>query len=274
MPPVIIGHRGARARFPENTIEGIRAAARLGVRQFEIDVAMTRDGVVVLSHDPWLNPAITRAADGAWLRGRGPRFVALDHASLGGLDVGRIRPGSAYARGFPHQAPNDGACIPTLTDVLAISPNLSWTIEIKTSPSRPRLTHSPEVIAAAIVEVADEAGATERTTVQSFDWRAPAYLQRVRPDVSVAWLTTRSTRAWRGGQAALPGSIAARGGGTWSPRSIELTQRALDAAHRLGLRVVPWTVNDRIAAVRLAVWGVDGIITDDPVAMAAWLDRE
>src|SRR5471030_2167523 len=113
-PLDIQGHRGARALFPENTLEGFLAAAALGVAAFELDVAMTADGVVVVSHDPALNPDITRDASGAWLSNRGPAIWSMTHSELGKYDVGRIRFGSRSWFQFPNQIPNDGACIPTL----------------------------------------------------------------------------------------------------------------------------------------------------------------
>ncbi len=92
-----------------------------------------------------------------------------------------------------------------------------------------------------------------------------------RPELAYAWLTTRKTRGWRGGQARLPASVAAEGGGTWAPRHDELTPGLLARAKALGLRVVPWTVNAPDDIARFARWGVDGIITDDPVVAQAVL---
>src|SRR4051812_24085001 len=108
------GHRGARGLFPENTLEGFVAAAALGFHSFEIDIAVTRDGVPVLHHDPHLNPDTARTPDGAWLPERGPLIRDLNLAGLAAYDVGRIRPGSAYAALYPTQRPIDGARIPTL----------------------------------------------------------------------------------------------------------------------------------------------------------------
>src|SRR5476649_1321962 len=93
-PLDIQGHRGARALFPENTLEGFLAAYALGVKAFELDVGLTADGVVVVSHDPALNPDITRDALGAWLHEGGPAIRSLTRAQLCTFDVGRIRPES------------------------------------------------------------------------------------------------------------------------------------------------------------------------------------
>src|SRR3984957_4158987 len=113
----IQGHRGPRSLFPEITLEGFLAASSLGVEAFELDVGMTADGVVVVSHDPALNPDLTRDASGAWLTGRGPTIRTLTHAERRRYDVGRIRPGSRTSALFPDQVAHDGARIPTLAAV-------------------------------------------------------------------------------------------------------------------------------------------------------------
>ncbi len=269
--PDLIGHRGARSLFPENTLEGFRSAIAAGLLQFEIDVAMTLDGIPVLSHDPCLSPDLTRDARGAWLAVAGPAIHHMRAAELATFDVGRLRPDSRTARRFPLQVPADGARIPCLEDALRLDSRVRWTIEIKTSPNRPWLTAAPEAVAEAVAAAADRAGAAGRIIVQSFDWRGPRHLRRLRPELAYAWLTTRSTRAWRGGQARLPETVAAEGGGTWSPQWRDLTPRLLARAQDAGLRVVPWTVNQAGDIARLAGWGVDGIITDDPLAARAVL---
>ena len=267
----LIGHRGARALYPENTITGFDSAIAAGVRSFEVDVALTADGVAVLSHDPCLSPDLTRDASGRWLAAPGPPLHRLTFTELQRFDVGRVRPASRTARRFPRQRPADGARIPALEEALLLHPLVRWTIEIKTFANRAGLTARPEAVAEAVAEVVDRAGAARRVVVQSFDWRGPRHLRRLRPDLAYAWLTTRSTRAWRGGQAALPGSVLAEGGGTWSPHHSELTRPLLERAHRAGLRVVPWTVNRPDTVARLTAWGVDGLITDDPLVARAAL---
>ena len=232
---------------------------------------MTRDGVPVLSHDPCLSPDLTRDAYGRWLRASSPAIHHLSFADLMAFDVGRLRPGSRTWRRFPRQEPVDGATMPSLEAVLRLDPAVHWTIEVKTSPSRPWLTAPPEAVVEAVAAVADRMGAAARITVQSFDWRGPRHLRRLRPELDYAWLTTCSTRAWRGGQRRLPDTVVAEGGGTWSPHWRELTPLLVKRAHAAGLRVVPWTVNKPADIVRLAGWGVDGIITDDPLVAHAAL---
>jgi glycerophosphoryl diester phosphodiesterase len=267
----IQGHRGARGLFPENTLEGFRAAAALGVEAFELDVGMTADGVVVVSHDPALNPDITRDGAGAWLERHGPLIHRLGHKALSRYDVGRLRPGSPTDALFPDQRPCDGARIPTLAAVLAALPQARFTIEVKTDPRHPGWTAPPDVLAEATLAVVDAGGAAGRVTLESFDWRVTRHVRRIRPDIRLAWLTraetVRDAALWWDGSGAggsVPECVAAEGGPVWAPDHAGLTQRQVAEAHALGLRVMPWTVNRPADIDRLIAWGVDALISDRP----------
>ena len=275
----IFGHRGARGLFPENTIEGFTATAALGVTHLELDVAVTRDGVAVVSHDPALNPDLTRGPDAEWLSGPGPLLRDVTWRDLHRFDVGRIRPGSRTAAHFPDQAPRDGARIPRLQDVLALGPGLSFVVELKLYPAHPDWTVSAERMVGIVLAASDAAGASSRCTFQSFDWRAPRLIRDRRPELRLAWLTRPETMRdaavwWERPAPAdadqVPDMVAQEGGGIWSPEYADLTRAEVDRAHTLGLRVVPWTVNQVAAMRRLESWGVDGLITDRPdLALAA-----
>src|SRR5690242_222283 len=106
------GHRGARGLFPENTLAGFAATLAIGVDRIELDVGMTADDVVVVTHDPRLNSDITRTRDGGWLAPPTPTIRSLRAAQLRDYDVGRIRPDSPYAASYLDQEPRDGAGIP------------------------------------------------------------------------------------------------------------------------------------------------------------------
>ena len=114
------GHRGARGLAPENTLAGFELALRLGVTTLEMDLAVTRDEVVVLHHDRRLNPDVTRDSSGCWLAGPGLLIRDLTFDELQAFDVGRIDPACAYSRQFPRQKPVDGARIPRLRDLFAV----------------------------------------------------------------------------------------------------------------------------------------------------------
>lgn len=276
------GHRGARGLFPENTVEGIDAALALGIDGVEIDVALTADGIPVLSHDPALPADIARGPDGRWGGGIGTLLHHLRADDLARFDVGRLRPGSATALRFPEQLPIDGAIIPRLDTVLALGARC--VIELKTFPDRPEVTASPVAIAEAVAASVDRAKAGARVCIESFDWRGPRYLRRTRPDLAFAWLTRaeteRAARLWWDGPTpedfggSVPRAVAAEGGGgtrcvTWAPEHVTLTPTRVAEAHALGLRVLAWTVNEPADIARLISWGVDGLITDRPdIALA------
>lgn len=285
------GHRGARGLAPENTLEGFAVALSLGVTTLEMDTGVTADGVVVVMHDPTLNPDITRGPDGAWLSPPGPAVRSLTLAELQRHDVGRIRPGTRYAATFPDQVPADGARVPTLEAVLALaasaSPTVRFNIETKVFPTRPELTVTPEAMAEAVAAVIDRAGITGRAVVQSFDWRSLAWLRDNRPSLARSYLTSQSggydtvssrgglPSPWLGGLDAeahgnsAPRLVVAAGGTIWSPNFRDLTEERVAEARRLGLTVLPWTVNDAPTMERLIGWGVDGIITDRPDILRA-----
>lgn len=278
------GHRGARGLFPENTLEGFRAAIALGVTSIELDVAVTRDGVAVVLHDPALDPDLTRGPDGVWLEGDGPVLAALDHAALGAFDVGRIRPGSALAAAFPDQAPMDGARVPNLAEVLALALRHGVTVdaELKTDPRAPQLTVPPEIMADLVVAAAEAAGALGLLRVRSFDWRGLRHLRRTRPEVPLAWLTDAETEAdpalwWHAPDdpavdRSTPANVAAAAHAPdrpdwtpiWAPDHRGLTAWRIGEAHALGLRVIPWTVNAPEDMAHLLSLGVDGLCTDRP----------
>ena len=289
------GHRGARGLAPENTLEGFSRALSIGVATLEMDVGMTAEGVIVVSHDPVLNPDITRRPDGTWLDVPGPAIRAMTLAELQAYDVGRIRPGTRYAALYPEQVPADGARIPTLSEVLRrageASPTVRFNIETKLFPDRPGLTAPPDEMARALADVIAAAGMTARAVVQSFDWRTLAWLRDNRPEVARSYLTSQSggydtvssrngrPSLWLGGLDAAshgtsaPRLVAAAGGRVWSPNHRDLTEERIAEARTLGLAVLPWTVNDAETMERLILWGVDGIITDRPDILRAVMQR-
>jgi len=277
-PIDIQGHRGARGLFPENTLEGFAATLRLGVGALELDIGMTADDVVVVSHDPALNPDIARAPDSVWLAGPGPLLRSLRYEQVTDYDVGRIRPGSAYAALFPEQRAIDGARIPRLRDVLRLAGEPRLTIELKTFPDHPDWTADPVAMANGTIAILDEAGATPRTMLESFDWRCLHHLQATRPDIPLGWLTRASlggaTSLWWNGSdpadhaGSVPRAVAAQRATTWLPDHHDLTRADVEAAHQLGMQVIAWTVNEPSDMRRLVAWGIDGVISDRPDLMA------
>lgn len=262
------GHRGARALFPENTLEGVLATLACGVDAIELDIAVTADDVAVVVHDPALHPDLTRGPDGAFLADAGRRVRDLGFAELQHYDVGRIRPGSALAARFPLQAGQDGLRIPALEAVLratAGSP-ARFEVELKTHPLRPDETVGPAAMAELVLDVADRCGARGRVVMRSFDWRGLAHLRRIAPELPLVWLSETADLATLRDVAE-----AARGcqGAGWAPAEAGLEAGTVAAARAAGLRVLPWTVNDPGRMAALIDWGVDGLCTDHPVLARA-----
>lgn len=291
------GHRGARGLWPENTLACFDRAMALGVSALELDCGVTRDGVVVVSHDPRLNPDCTRDAQGRFLATAGPPIFELTYAQLQTYDVGRIRPGSAYAARFPQQQPLDGERIPSLADVLTLvrtrgRGRVRVAIEVKTFPEQPQLTRAPGPFVEALQADLERTGTTALATILAFDWRVLNAARRLMPQVALAALTEQqpgddtvrfgSARPspWLGGldPRHFDGSIArlvqASGAGTWGPNHLDLDAQRVEQAHVLGLRVVPWTVNEAADMRRLLELNVEGMVTDRPDVLRALLERE
>lgn len=276
------GHRGARGLSPENTLPAFERALAIGVSTLELDVGLTADDVVVVAHDPYLNPLITRNASGQWLAGsKGPLIRSLSFAQLQAYDVGRLQPGSAYATTFSKQQPVDGTRIPALAALfervkLLGASGVRFNIETKLNPEQPDATASPELMTEALLKVVREAGMLARISIQSFDWRTLQIVQRLEPSIPTVYLSIQTANSnnivsgdWTAGfkiadHASLPAMVKAAGGAVWSPNGGALTQALVQQAQALGLKVIPWTINQAADMDRLIGWGVDGLITDYP----------
>ena len=280
------GHRGARGLAPENTLAAFRKALEIGVTTLELDLAMTRDGVLVVSHDPVLNPDIARGPDGQWLSAPGPPIHTLTLAELRRYDVGRINPRSRYAARLPEQVARDGERVPTLKEVVDLARSsgkgVRFNVETKLRPDRPAEAPPPETFAKAVVEFWRAEKLEPVAAVQSFDWRTLLEIKRLAPDIETACLTIQQpsfdnvqmgragASPWTGGLdvdelgGSVPRLVQRAGCGAWSPFHRELTAESLAEAVALGLAVIPWTVNERSEIARLIDLGVQGIITDYP----------
>lgn len=283
------GHRGARGLAPENTLPAFERALALGVTTLELDIAITRDGVLVIHHDPTLNPNTTRDASGAWLAQRGPAIHTLTWAQLQAYDVGRLKPGSDYGRNYPDQRPVDGTRIPRLSDLFDLvnrsgNDRVRFAIETKVTPEKPEETLAPEPFAQAVVGEIRKAGMQRRSQILSFDWRTLQVVQKIAPEIPTVYLSAQQrwldnigandsndsggSRWTAGFQFRDHGSIAkmvkSAGGAFWSVFHGDLDAPKVKEAQALGLKVLVWTVNDPAAMARVIGYGVDGLITDRP----------
>lgn len=282
------GHRGARGLLPENTLPSFRKALEIGVTTLECDMAITKDGVVVVYHDLYLNPHITRGPDGNFLEGRGPAIAELTYEELRRYDVGRLKPGTDYARTFAAQQPVDGTRIPRLSDLAELvkrpgHENVQLDCETKLSPLEPAATRPPEEFARIVIAEIRRHGLAARTMVQSFDWRTLQVIQKEAPEIRTMYLSSPRTLApartadgsagpspWLAGfdpsryGGSVPRAVHAAGGRIWAPNQGFLTPELLAEARSLGIRVIPWTVNQPAMMAKLLDMGVDGIISDRP----------
>jgi glycerophosphoryl diester phosphodiesterase len=289
------GHRGARGLAPENTLPAFALALSLGVNTLETDIAITRDGVLVISHDRALNPDITRGPDGRFLDHYGPVIWKTDYAELQRYDVGRIKPGTSYAAQHPLQKPVDGTRQPRLTDLFALvkkagNADVRLALETKVSPDAPDETMAPEPFARALVQAVREAGMAGRTSILSFDWRTLQVVQQIAPEIDTVYLTAQQSwadnigagraggSAWTAGfryadHGSVPRLVKAAGGRVWSCFYGDLDAAKVREAQALGLKVLAWTVNEPAHIARVMDLGVDGIVTDRPDLVRAELQR-
>src|SRR5690349_15485053 len=235
--PALVGHRGAAALAPENTIAGFEAASRAGVGWVELDAKLTRDGIVIVMHDDTLD----RTTDGS-----GP-VAATDYAAIRRLDAGGWF-GPLWR----------GATVPRLDETLhrlaelGLSPN----VEIKPCPGREAAT------ARAVVETIRQVWPRRLPLLlSSFAWDSLREAQTVAPDLPRGWLVWGGPGDWQARAAALD-CISVHCADEF------LTPAWARAIRRAGYQLAVYTVNDGARARQLRGWGVNCIITDRPDALA------
>ncbi|WP_018322536.1 glycerophosphodiester phosphodiesterase [Bradyrhizobium sp. WSM2793] len=281
----IEAHRGGRALLPENTLPAFANALSMGVDTLELDVGVTADGEVVVSHERGLNPDLARGVGGTYIAPPGTPLVKLRLDEVRTYDVGQIRQDSAYAKQFPDQRALPGTHIPTLSELFALvrksgNSRVRFNIETKIDPNRPDETLDPQAFVTKLLGPIETETFSDRVMIQSFDWRTLQLVQQQAPKIPTVYLTlqrgTGQTVAldkatnWTAGfspadhGSSLPRTIKAAGGTIWSPNFGDVTAALIAEAHGLGLRVVVWTVNKREDMARMMELGVDGIISDRP----------
>jgi glycerophosphoryl diester phosphodiesterase len=291
------GHRGGRGLRPENTLPSFANGLSIGVTTLEMDAAITKDDVVVISHEPALYPGITRGPGGAWLTSRGPLIRDLTYAELQRYDVGRLNPDAPYAKNYPDQVPVDGTRIPRLSDVFDLvkrsgNRDVQFDIETKVFPLAPNDTIAPEAFARRLIAEIRRGGMAKRTMIQSFDWSTLQVVQKEAREMRTVYLSIRrpsldnicsgpaqgkpltpaaecGASAWTAGYqlrdyGSIPKMVKAAGGDIWSPYFGDLDEAQVREAKSLGLRVIPWTINDPAPMEKMLDLGVDGIISDRP----------
>lgn len=252
---LVHGHRGARALRPENTLPAFSYALQVGVDVLELDMAVTRDDVIVVSHDPLLKSEICT----------GPKLPVairdLTFSELQQYDCGAVK-----NQKFPKQQPVPGTRVPSLDEVFALAANtkVEFNIETKIFKDHPEYTPSPEKFVELVLAVVRKYGLEKRVILQSFDFRTLQVARQMAPDI-------RRSALYMG----LPKDFVAiahdAGATIISPYYRLVSKKKVDACHKAGIEVVPWTPNKPEEWRKLLDAGVDAIITDDPAELIQYL---
>lgn len=283
----LYGHRGAAGLAPENTIPAYRTAFSLGVDFIDMDVGVTKDGVVVVSHDSALNPAFTRDAKGQYIKNKDILIKDLTIEQVQQYDVGKLNKKTPYGKNFPAQLAVNDTHMPTLDAVIDYAKSVAgnkihYQIELKTDPDHPNWTVTPEVMAEKVVAVIKQNGIEDQVEVESFDWRNLVAVQQLDPKIKTSYLTDvkwynglkqrypASAAKWYANAevskdpTTIPKAIKQMGGKVWCSNYEDMTPELVKLSHDLGLRVVVWTVDTPAAAESMIDAGVDGIISNRP----------
>ncbi len=257
-PRILVhGHRGARARRPENTLPAFRYAIEQGVDVLELDVAVTKDNVPVVSHDPLINATICS----------GPRTGVPIH-TLTLDELHQYDCGAKQNPAFATQVPAPGTHIPTLDEVFDLSrgSKIQFNVETKIFADHPELTPSPEPFTQMILDRIRKHGIADRVILQSFDPRTLRVMKKLDPSIRRSALF-ETDRDWPEVAREFEATI-------FSPEYHLVTPERVAQAHAAGLQVVPWTVNKPEDWQRLVDAKVDAIISDDPASLIAWLKQK
>ncbi len=259
------GHRGVRGHAPENTIPGFLKALEYGVDVLEMDVVISGDGQVVVSHEPWFSHEICSMPEGDPVEKDQEDFLKLF-----GMSYDEISSYDCGLRGnpdFPEQHQMT-ANKPLLKDVFRIIekhiedkklPPVRYNIEIKSRPMWDNVfTPSPVKFSQLVYDAINTSGMLEKTCIQSFDVRPLQRLHQINPGIIMAFLVSNND----GIEANLKdlGFMPA----IYSPNHLLLNAEKVKILHEKNLRVIPWTANEKHHIKRLIQWNVDGIITDYP----------
>jgi glycerophosphoryl diester phosphodiesterase len=261
----IQGHRGARGLAPENTIPAFIKALDLGVTTIELDVVITKDKKVILSHEPWINPAICLAEGGREIPAKDEKKLNIFQMTFN--EVQRYDCGLKPNEKYPQQE-KLAVAKPLLSDVIIAVEEyirnyslyeVDYNIEIKSTPSGDNRFHpSVEEFSDLVYQLVDQYIPMERVVIQSFDFRVLKYWHKKYPDIRLAALVENLK--------SIDSNLAALGfkPAIYSPYYKLLTREKVNYLHKLKLRVIPWTVNEENEMLAFKGMGVDGFITDYP----------
>jgi glycerophosphoryl diester phosphodiesterase len=259
------GHRGARGLMPENTIPAFIAALDQGVTTLELDVIISKDKKVVVSHEPWMSAEICLQPDGSEiLKKEEKRFNIYQ---LYYDEISRFDCGTKPVVRFPEQK-KIKISKPLLSDVIVAVENhiknssqyeVDYNIEIKSTQQEENIFQpSVQDFSDIVYQLINQYLPLERVVIQSFDFRVLQYWNRTYPQVRLAALV-ENTKSVDSNLQALGFTPS-----IYSPYYKLLSKEQIQYLKNLKVRVIPWTVNEAGDMKRLKSWGVDGLITDYP----------
>ena len=261
------GHRGCRGLMPENTIPAMLKAIDLGVTTLEIDVVITKDKKVLVSHEPWFETEITTKPDGSFIKpGESMQYniYQMNYEDVMKYDVG-MKP---HPR-FPQQQ-KIKAIKPLLADLFdSVAENMKvrrrpfpfFNIETKCLPAGDGRFHpKPEEFVELLMAVIKEKQLEESVIIQSFDFRTLKYLHEKYPSIKTAMLIEDSDEDDFDGQLNRLGYTPEY----YSPNHTLVDEKLVKQCHDKGMKIIPWTVNDEKQFKKLKKLGIDGVITDYP----------
>lgn len=261
------GHRGSRGLMPENTIPAMQTAIDLDVTTLEMDVVISKDNKVVVSHDPYFSADITTTPEGKILNKTEAAKLLLynmPYDSIRRYDVGtKPHPNFIRQQKIPAHKPLLSELLQA-TEAYAKSKGkapLWYNIETKTKATGDGKAHpAPEAFIDLLISVIQEAGVLDRTVIQSFDMRTLQVVHRKYPHILTSLLIEANEKQTLDAQLAALGFVPF----VYSPNYALVTPELIKKAHQKGMKIIPWTVNDKATIERLKAMGVDGIITDYP----------
>ena len=258
-PRILVhGHRGARARLPENTLPAFQYAVQQGADVLELDMAVTKDNVIVVSHDPILHGPVCT----------GSKPSAVIH-ELTLSEVKEWDCGAVQNPRFSTQKTVPGTRMPTLDEVfqLAGRSNVQFNIETKSFPDHPEYTPAPEEFSKLVLEKIRHYHLEKRVILQSFDFRTLVAMRKLAPEIRLSALIENDNRDF------VTVSKAAANAEIISPEYPLATPEKVAAAHAAKLQVVPWTADTPKDWDMLIDAKVDAIISDDPAALIEHLKK-
>jgi glycerophosphoryl diester phosphodiesterase len=259
------GHRGARGLMPENTIPGFLLALDTGVTTVEMDLAVTKDKQLVVSHEPWMSAAICFDANGKSFTEKDEKKHNIYQMTY--EQVQQYDCGTKGSMRFPEQE-KMRATKPLLRDVIvAIEDHIrsysryevDYNIEIKSERETDNKFHpSPEEFSDLVYNFIDEYLPWDRVVIQSFDFRVLKYWHEKHPEVRLAALVENKK--------SIDANLDDLGfkPSIYSPDFNLLNKERVSYLHQKKIRVIPWTVNEIKDMLVLKGMGVDGFITDYP----------